>query len=181
MKIVETKLPDVFIFEPTVHGDDRGYFMESFRHSHFEKIKPSVNFVQDNQSKSKKETLRGLHYQLKYPQDKLVQVIAGEIFDVAVDIRKGSANFGKWLGVVLSAENKKQLWVPAGFAHGFYVLSDSAEMSYKCSEYYHPEDDYSVRWNDKTIGIDWPLISSDPLLSDKDKNASSLADAPLFP
>ncbi|MDD9958173.1 MAG: dTDP-4-dehydrorhamnose 3,5-epimerase [Gammaproteobacteria bacterium] len=180
MNIVKTSIPDVLIFEPIIHGDDRGYFMESFRLSHFAEVDPSINFVQDNQSKSKKGTLRGLHYQLQFPQGKLVRVLSGEVFDVVVDIRKGSENFGKWVGTVLSGENKKQLWAPAGFAHGFYVLSDFAELAYKCTEYYHPEDDYSLLWNDEDIGIDWPIMESDPLLSDKDKNANSFANASLF-
>lgn len=181
MKIVESSIPDVLIFEPTVHGDDRGYFMESFRLSHFAEIDSSINFLQDNQSKSKQETLRGLHYQLHYPQGKLVRVISGEVYDVVVDIRKSSPSFGKWVGTILSADNRKQLWAPPGFAHGFYVLSDFAEMTYKCTEYYHPEDDYSLLWNDEQIGIDWPLLDSNPLLSDKDQNAVAFADAPLFP
>ncbi|NKB34732.1 MAG: dTDP-4-dehydrorhamnose 3,5-epimerase [Pseudomonadales bacterium] len=181
MKIVETSIPDVLIFDPTVHGDDRGYFMETFRLAHLTNLDPSINFVQDNQSKSKQGTLRGLHYQLKFPQGKLVRVISGEVFDVVVDIRQSSPTFGKWEGSILSAENKKQLWAPAGFAHGFYVLSEFAEMTYKCTEYYHPEDDYSLLWNDETIGIDWPLLDPSPLLSDKDQKAFSFTDAPLFP
>lgn len=181
MKITETAIPDVLIFEPTVHGDDRGYFMESFRLSHFEQIDASLNFVQDNQSKSVQGTLRGLHYQLKHPQGKLVRVVSGEVFDVVVDIRKSSPHFGQWVGATLSAFNKKQLWAPPGFAHGFYVISDTAEMTYKCTEYYHPEDDYSLAWNDEAIGIDWPLKNPEPLLSAKDRNANSFENAPLFP
>lgn len=180
LKIIETSIPDILIFEPTVHGDERGYFMETWRQSFFTDRGIEVTFVQDNQSKSARGTLRGLHYQLQHPQGKLARVVSGEIFDVAVDLRKHSEHFGQWVGVILSAENKKQLWVPAGFAHGFYVMSESAELSYKCTEYYHPEDDNSLLWNDKKVAIDWPLVDADPLLSDKDKNANSLAVAPVY-
>jgi dTDP-4-dehydrorhamnose 3,5-epimerase len=180
MKITPTAIPDVLVFEPTLHGDERGYFMETFRLSHFGDRGIICNFVQDNQSKSSLGTLRGLHYQLNFPQGKLVRVLSGEVFDVAVDIRKGSATFGKWVGELLSAANNKQLWVPPGFAHGFYVTSDSAELSYKCTEYYHPEDDHSLLWNDPALAIDWPLVSESPLLSDKDKNAKPLSAAALF-
>lgn len=180
MKITETALPGVLVFEPTVHGDNRGYFMETFRLSDFVDAGSSLNFVQDNQSKSSQGTLRGLHYQLNFPQGKLVRVLSGEVFDVAVDIRKNSPTFGQWVGELLSAENNKQLWVPPGFAHGFYVTSETAELSYKCTEYYHPEDDHSLLWNDSSIGIKWPLVSVSPLLSEKDKNAKALLDAAIF-
>jgi dTDP-4-dehydrorhamnose 3,5-epimerase len=180
MKITKTAIPDVLIFEPTVHGDSRGYFMETFRLNDFSDAGDSLNFVQDNQSKSSQGTLRGLHYQLNFPQGKLVRVLSGEVFDVAVDIRKNSPTFGQWVGELLSAENHKQLWVPPGFAHGFYVTSESAELSYKCTEYYHPEDDHSLLWNDSSIAIEWPLVSNSPLLSDKDKNAKTLQEAALF-
>ena len=180
MKITKTAIPEVLIFEPTVHGDSRGYFMETFRLNDFVDAGDSLNFVQDNQSKSSQGTLRGLHYQLNFPQGKLVRVLSGEVFDVAVDIRKNSPTFGQWVGELLSAENHKQLWVPPGFAHGFYVTSDSAELSYKCTEYYHPEDDHSLLWNDLSIAIEWPLVSDSPLLSDKDKNAKTLQAAALF-
>lgn len=180
MKITKTPIPEVLLFEPTLHGDDRGYFMETFRLSHFSEVGHDLNFVQDNQSKSSQGTLRGLHYQLKFPQGKLVRVLSGEVFDVAVDIRRNSPTFGKWVGEFLSAENHKQLWVPPGFAHGFYVTSETAELSYKCTEYYHPEDDYSLQWNDCEIEVVWPLLTETPLLSDKDKNAPSLKDAELF-
>tara|TARA_B110000879_G_scaffold45672_1_gene64414 strand:+ start:675 stop:1226 length:552 start_codon:yes stop_codon:yes gene_type:complete len=169
MKITKTAIPDVLIFEPTVHGDSRGYFMETFRLNDFSDAGDSLNFVQDNQSKSSQGTLRGLHYQLNFPQGKLVRVLSGEVFDVAVDIRKNSPTFGQWVAELLSAENHKQLWVPPGFAHGFYVTSESAELSYKCTEYYHPEDDHSLLWNDSSIAIEWPLVSNSPLLSDKTK------------
>jgi dTDP-4-dehydrorhamnose 3,5-epimerase len=180
MKITKTAIPDVLIFEPTVHGDSRGYFMETFRLADFADAGDALNFVQDNQSKSSQGTLRGLHYQLNFPQGKLVRVLSGEVFDVAVDIRKNSPTFGQWVGELLSAENHKQLWVPPGFAHGFYVTSESAELSYKCTEYYHPEDDHSLLWNDSSIAIEWPLVSNSPLLSDKDKNAKTLQEAALF-
>jgi dTDP-4-dehydrorhamnose 3,5-epimerase len=180
MKITKTAIPEVLVFEPTVHGDSRGYFMETFRLNDFNDAGDSLNFVQDNQSKSSQGTLRGLHYQLNFPQGKLVRVLSGEVFDVAVDIRKNSPTFGQWVGELLSAENHKQLWVPPGFAHGFYVTSESAELSYKCTEYYHPEDDHSLLWNDSSIEIEWPLVSDSPLLSDKDKNAKTLQEAALF-
>ena len=180
MKITPTAIPDVLLFEPQVHGDERGYFLETFRESHFRERGIDLSFVQDNQSKSGQGILRGLHYQLKFPQGKLVRVLSGEIFDVAVDIRRSSPTFGQWVGETLSAENKKQLWVPPGFAHGFYVTSDSAEIAYKCTEYYHPEDDYSLLWNDADIGIIWPLVADQPQLSEKDLNAKPLSDATLF-
>lgn len=180
MKITKTVIPEVMVFEPTVHGDSRGYFMETFRLNDFSDAGDSLNFVQDNQSKSSQGTLRGLHYQLNFPQGKLVRVLSGEVFDVAVDIRKNSPTFGQWVGELLSADNHKQLWVPPGFAHGFYVTSESAELSYKCTEYYHPEDDHSLLWNDSSIAIVWPLVSDSPLLSDKDKNAKILQEAALF-
>jgi len=180
MKITPTAIPSVVVFEPTVHGDSRGYFMETFRLSHFSDMGIGCNFVQDNQSKSSIGTLRGLHYQLNYPQGKLVRVLSGEVFDVAVDMRAKSPTFGQWVGELLSAQNSKQLWVPPGFAHGFYVTSDSAELSYKCTEYYHPEDDHSLLWNDPALAINWPLVDESPLLSDKDKNAKPLESAPRF-
>jgi len=181
MKIVQTAIPDLLIFEPTVHGDARGYFMETWRQSHFDEQGIALQFVQDNQSSSSQGTLRGLHYQLQHPQGKLARVMSGEVFDVAVDMRKSSASFGKWFGLVLSGENKKQLWIPPGFAHGFYVLSESAELFYKCTDYYHPEDDHSLRWDDETVAINWPLLGSPPLLSDKDRNGKSLNEAPTYP
>lgn len=156
--------------------------METFRDSFFADKGIEATFVQDNQSKSVQGTLRGLHYQLKHPQGKLARIVSGEVFDVAVDMRKGSKTFGKSVGVVLSAENKKQLWVPPGFAHGFYVISDTAELLYKCTDYYHPEDDNSLLWNDPALQIEWPLLSQQqPLLSHKDRAAKTLADAPTYP
>lgn len=181
MKIIKTSIPDVLLLEPTVHGDARGYFMETFRESWFHEHGIKVNFVQDNQSRSVQGTLRGLHYQLKQSQGKLVRVVSGEVFDVAVDMRKDSPTFGKWAGDILSAENKRQLWVPPGFAHGFYVVSESAELYYKCTDYYCPEHEHSLLWNDPAVGIDWPLLNDSPLLSVKDGVGLILADAPHYP
>ena len=181
MKIIASNIPDILVFEPTVYSDGRGYFMETWRQSVFEAQGIDAGFVQDNQSNSNRGTLRGLHYQLNHPQGKLARVVSGEVFDVAVDLRKSSAYFGRWIGILLSAENKKQLWIPPGFAHGFYVMSESAELLYKCTEYYDPEDDHSLLWNDETVGIDWPLLDSKPLLSDKDKNAPRLLEATVYP
>ena len=181
MKVFTSRIPDVLIFEQRVHGDDRGYFTETWRQSIFDEQGIDATFVQDNQSNSNRGTLRGLHYQLNHPQGKLARVVSGEVFDVAVDLRKSSGHFGQWIGVLLSAENKKQLWIPAGFAHGFYVLSESAELLYKCTEYYHPEDERCLLWNDETIAIDWPLLDSNPSLSDKDKNAPRLLEATVYP
>ena len=180
MRIITSSIPDVLLLESTVHGDDRGYFMETWRNSVFEEQGLDINFVQDNQSKSSRGTLRGLHYQLEFPQGKLVRVVSGEVFDVVVDLRKDSPSFGKWVGAMLSAENKKQLWVPPGFAHGFYVSSESAELLYKCTEYYHPEDEYSLLWSDETLAINWQLLDSTPLLSDKDRHAKPLTEAPVY-
>ncbi|OED89085.1 dTDP-4-dehydrorhamnose 3,5-epimerase [Vibrio breoganii] len=177
MKVIDTKIPDVKIIEPAVFGDERGFFMETWQQKKFEELvtgKPT-EFVQDNHSKSKKGILRGLHYQTKNTQGKLVRVISGEVFDVAVDIRKGSPTFGQWIGVYLSAENKRQLWVPEGFAHGFYVTSDEAEFVYKCTNYYDPSSEVSLKWDDVDIGIEWP-IEVEPLLSPKDKQAIPLTD-----
>ena len=180
MKITATKIPDVLLFEPTVHGDERGYFMETFRASHFSDRGIDVTFVQDNQSLSSQSTLRGLHYQLKKPQGKLVRVASGRVFDVAVDMRRSSATFGQWVGVELSGENKKQLWVPPGFAHGFYVLSQSAELIYKCSDYFDASDDQSLLWNDPSVGIEWPLVGPTPLLSEKDKAGKPVDQAATY-
>ena len=154
--------------------------METWRKSELEQLGISQDFVQDNQSKSQQKTLRGLHYQLNYPQDKLVRVLSGEIFDVVVDLRKQSKTFGQWVGVNMSADNRKQLWVPGGFAHGFYVLSESAEMVYKCTDYYHPEDDLSLLWSDSELAIDWPLLDDQPLLSEKDKAAVPFNQAAVY-
>lgn len=177
MKLIDTTIPDVKIIEPTVFGDERGFFMETWNQKEFEdKVtgKPTA-FVQDNHSKSKKGILRGLHYQTENTQGKLVRVVTGEVFDVAVDIRKDSSTFGQWVGVYLSAENKRQLWVPEGFAHGFYVTSDGAEFVYKCTDFYNPNAEVSIQWDDKDIGIEWPVLES-PCLSEKDLVAVSMND-----
>ncbi|MCD9544492.1 dTDP-4-dehydrorhamnose 3,5-epimerase [Photobacterium carnosum] len=175
MKVIDTSIPDVKIIEPTIFGDDRGFFMETWNQKKFEDLVTGnpTKFVQDNHSKSKKGILRGLHYQTENTQGKLVRVVSGEVFDVAVDIRKDSSTFGQWVGVYLSAENKRQLWIPEGFAHGFYVTSDEAEFVYKCTDYYNPAAEISIAWNDSNIKVDWPL-SNDPVLSEKDANALEL-------
>jgi dTDP-4-dehydrorhamnose 3,5-epimerase len=180
MKISSTAIPEVLLLEPSVYGDERGYFMETFRASHFEDKGVGPNFVQDNQSRSIKGTLRGLHYQLNYPQGKLARVVIGEVFDVAVDLRSGSDTFGCWVGEILSDENKRQLWIPPGFAHGFLVLSDFAELLYKCTDYYHPEDDHSLLWKDSDLAIAWPDIGLEPILSEKDKAAKPLSKALVY-
>lgn len=175
MKVIDTSIPDVKIIEPTVFGDERGFFMETWSQKKFEELvtgKPT-RFVQDNHSKSNKGILRGLHYQTENTQGKLVRVISGEVFDVAVDIRKGSPTFGKWVGAYLSAENKHQLWIPKGFAHGFYVTSDKAEFVYKCTDYYDPKAEVSIAWNDNILSIQWP-IENKPVLSSKDTNSLSI-------
>ena len=180
MNFISTSIPDALIIEPRVFADERGFFYESFNANVFNQgIGQNVNFVQDNHSRSKKNVLRGLHYQIKQAQGKLVRVIAGEVFDVAVDIRRNSPSFGKWVGEYLSAENKKQFWVPAGFAHGFVVLSEDAEFLYKTTDYYAPEFERCIAWDDPTINITWP-IDGKPELSDKDKQGASLANAELF-
>lgn len=180
MKVIQTKLPEVCIIEPQVFGDSRGFFYESFNARKFAELTGvQAEFVQDNHSKSGKNILRGLHYQIRQAQGKLVRVVSGEVFDVAVDIRKSSPNFGQWVGVNLSAENSRQLWVPPGFAHGFVVLSEQAEFLYKTTDYWAPEYERCLAWNDPEIGIDWP-ISEAPLLSAKDQLGKSLSEAEVF-
>jgi dTDP-4-dehydrorhamnose 3,5-epimerase len=180
MKVIPTAIPDVLIIEPKVFGDDRGFFFESFNLDTFRAVTGlDVNFVQDNHSKSAKNVLRGLHYQIQQPQGKLVRVVQGEVYDVAVDLRRSSKTFGRWVGINLSAENKKQFWVPAGFAHGFVVLSETAEFLYKTTDYYAPQFERSIRWNDPELAISWPL-SDDPLLSAKDGNGHFFKDAEMF-
>jgi dTDP-4-dehydrorhamnose 3,5-epimerase len=177
VKVIATAIPDVKIIEPAVFGDERGFFMETWQQEKFEQLvtgKPTP-FVQDNHSKSAKGILRGLHFQHKNTQGKLVRVVSGEVFDVAVDVRRGSPTFGQWVGVFLSADNKRQLWVPEGFAHGFYVTSAEAEFVYKCTDYYNPEAEVSLQWDDPELGIDWPL-DGQPLLSAKDADAVLLSD-----
>lgn len=181
MKVTETVLPGVLLIEPKVFGDARGFFFESFNARSFaEQTGITASFVQDNHSKSARGVLRGLHYQVEQAQGKLVRVVQGEVFDVAVDLRKSSPHFGQWFGCHLSGEGKQQLWIPPGFGHGFLVLSDSAEFLYKTTDYYAPAHERCIAWNDPTIGIQWPAIEGGPLLSGKDAAGSLLADAQLF-
>ncbi len=180
MEIIQTKIPDVMIIQPQVFGDDRGFFMESFNDKKFsEKTGINVIFVQDNHSRSQNNVLRGLHYQIQQAQGKLVRAIIGEIIDVAVDIRRSSPTFGQWVSCVLSANNKQQLWVPAGFAHGFYVRSDVAEVLYKTTNYYAPEHERSIIWNDPELNIDWET-TKEPILSGKDQAGKLLKEADLY-
>jgi len=180
MKTTPLAIPDVILLEPRVFEDDRGFFFESFNQAGFEAaIGRSVTFVQDNHSRSIKHVLRGLHYQIQQPQGKLVRIVAGAVFDVAVDIRRSSPTFGRWVGEMLSAENKRQMWVPEGFAHGFVVLSDTAEVLYKATAYYAPEHERCIAWNDPAIGIQWPF-TGDLVLSPKDQQGKSLAEAEHF-
>lgn len=182
MKVVPTAIPEVLVFEPTVFGDDRGFFFESFNARRFAELTGlDVSFVQDNHSKSAKHVLRGLHYQIRQPQGKLVRVTAGAIFDVVVDMRRSSPFFGRWVGEVLSAENRRQIWVPAGFAHGFVVISESAECLYKTTDYWAPEHERSLLWSDPALDIAWPLDGATPMLSGKDAQGKLLADADAFP
>ena len=181
MIITETSIPEVLLFQPRTHGDERGFFMETFRLSYFRDRGLEVEFVQDNHSRSRRNTLRGLHFQLNKPQGKLVRVLSGEVFDVAVDLRRSSPTFGRWVGEYLSSENNKQLWIPPGFAHGFYVTSDVADLAYKCTDYYSPGDDHSLLWSDPDIGIEWPNHTEEPFLSEKDRNASVLEAIPTYP
>lgn len=181
MKFVETSLPGVIRIEPRIFSDERGFFMETWQAKRFRDAGIDVEFMQDNLSHSSKGTLRGLHYQIQMSQGKLVRVVSGEVFDVAVDLRKSSPNFGRWVGEILSAENKHQLWVPPGFGHGFLVLSDTADFEYKCTDYYAPEFERTIRWDDPDIGIDWPLPSGrQPVLSAKDAAAPFLKDAETY-
>lgn len=181
MKIIKTEIPEVLVIEPDIHGDHRGFFMETWRREWFAELAPNTEFVQDNHSKSVQGTLRGLHYQLLMPQGKYIRVVKGEIFDAVVDLRKSSPTFGKWTGVILSEENKRALWVPPGFAHGFYVISDEAEMTYKCTEYYAAKHERTLIWNDPEVGIDWPLSDSQVILSDKDAKGSLLNRCETYP
>lgn len=182
MEFIKTALPDVVLIVPKVFGDARGFFLETYRDNEFAANIGLQTFVQDNHSGSRQGILRGLHYQLKHAQGKLVRAVVGEIFDVAVDLRPESPTFGKWSGEILSAENKHQLWIPAGFAHGFYVMSEWAEVYYKATDYYDQKSERGIRWNDPEIAIDWPLIPDvELLLSAKDANAPLLKDAELYP
>ncbi|WFD11392.1 dTDP-4-dehydrorhamnose 3,5-epimerase [Tepidibacter hydrothermalis] len=174
-EFIKTDIDGLYIIEPTVFGDDRGFFMETYNYKEFKENRLDMTFVQDNHSKSKKGVLRGIHFQNKYPQGKLVRVIKGTVFDVAVDLRKNSKTYGYWLGIILSEENKRQFYIPEGFGHGFLVLSNEAEFVYKCTDYYYPDDEGGIIWNDPDINIDWPTDCVDKvILSDKDKNWSIL-------
>src|SRR5690554_7857148 len=181
MNAIPMALADMLMFQPTVFGDDRGFFMETFREEWFSDLGIDAKFVQDNHSLSAKGVLRGLHYQIKRPQGKLVRVTRGEVFDVAVDLRQSSPTFGQWVGATLSAENKQLLWVPPGFAHAFYVTSEEAEFQYKCTDYYNPGDEYCICWDDPTLAIDWPLVGGKPpRVSEKDGQGDSFVDAVKF-
>lgn len=179
MKIIETALPDVLILEPKVFGDDRGFFLESYNQKAFQEATGvGADFVQDNHSRSARHVLRGIHYQLVHPQGKLVRAVVGEVLDVAVDLRRSSPHFGEHVAVRLSAENKRQLWIPPGFGHGFMVMSEVAEFLYKTTEYWYPEHDRTLAWNDPTVGVDWGV--AEPLLSAKDTRGASLGEAEAF-
>lgn len=180
MKLTLTPIKDLVVIEPKVFGDERGYFYEAYNKNTFHELGLDYDFVQDNQSFSRKGVLRGLHFQKNYPQAKLVRVIEGEVFDVAVDLRKDSPTYGKWYGVVLSGENKKMFMIPRGFAHGFLVLSDTAIFSYKCNDFYHPNDEGGIMYNDPTIGVEWPKIDCDIVLSEKDKLHPTFKEISVF-
>ncbi len=182
MKALPLAIPDVLLLEPKVFGDERGFFFESFNQAAFDAaIGQRVNFVQDNHSRSTRGVLRGLHYQIEQPQGKLVRVVRGSVFDVAVDIRKSSPTFGRWVGAELTEQNHRQLWVPKGFAHGFLVLSESADFLYKTTDYYAPAHERAISWDDPVIGIQWPDAGCSPVLSIKDKAAFTFLNAPVFP
>jgi dTDP-4-dehydrorhamnose 3,5-epimerase len=181
MKFTHTRIPDVVLIEPRVFGDHRGFFMESWNERTFREAGYDLRFVQDNHSRSVQGTLRGLHYQIRQPQGKLVRVVVGEVFDVAVDLRRSSPTFGQWVGEYLSTDNKRMLWIPPGFAHGFYTVSEIAEFQYKCTDYYAPEHERCIRWNDPDIGIDWPVAGRNaPLLSEKDSVGLPLHGAEVY-
>lgn len=181
MNVIKKEISDVLVIEPKVFGDDRGFFYESYNEKAFQQATDlNVKFVQDNHSRSAKNVLRGLHYQIKQPQGKLVRVVSGKVFDVAVDLRKNSLTFGKWVGEMLSAENKRQMWIPEGFAHGFLVLSDYAEFLYKTTDYYAPEYERCIAWDDSDLGVEWPIDDGEPVLSGKDQAGIQFATAEVF-
>lgn len=181
MKIIDTQIPEVKILEPQVYGDARGFFLETWNQRTFAALGLDIHFVQDNHSRSGQGILRGLHYQIRYPQGKLVRVTQGKVFDVAVDLRQSSPTFGQWVGTELSAENRRMFWVPSGFAHGFYVLSESADFLYKCTDFFMPEYDRSLRWDDPALNINWPLLNNQPpMISAKDAAAKSWQEAEKF-
>ncbi|HVZ86377.1 MAG TPA: dTDP-4-dehydrorhamnose 3,5-epimerase [Polyangia bacterium] len=179
MNIIETSLPGVLIIEPKVFGDDRGFFLETYQQARYASAGITEPFVQDNLSRSARGTLRGLHFQQPNPQGKLVQALRGAVFDVAVDLRRGSPTFGRWFGAELSEQNRRQMWIPGGFAHGFCVVSESADFAYKCTANYAPESGRAIAWDDPDLGIEWPI--TDPLLSAQDRSAPRLRDAPVLP
>jgi dTDP-4-dehydrorhamnose 3,5-epimerase len=182
MRVTPTEIADLKIIEPECFGDERGFLFESFSVRRYaEEAGIRFDFVQDNHSRSSGGVLRGLHYQLTQPQGKLVRIAVGEIFDVGVDIRRSSPTFGRWVGAVLSAENRRQLWVPPGFAHGFYVLSDVAEVMYKATDYYNPQDEHCLAWNDPDVGVGWPLHGTQPIVSERDSGGLPLGEIPTFP
>jgi len=181
MEFLPTRLPDVIVIRPEIFGDSRGFFMETWNRKDFDHAGIDADFVQDNYSSSVAGTVRGLHYQIKQAQGKLVRVVKGEVFDVAVDLRKSSPDFGRWASEILSAENKKQIWIPPGFAHGFLVLSETAEFEYKCTDYYAPEHERTIRWDDPDIGVDWPLADGQPpILSQKDQAGAPLKESQVY-
>ena len=181
MEYIKTKIPEVVLLKPKIFGDERGFFLETYRENQFTEECSKVTFVQDNHSGSKQGILRGLHYQVQHPQGKLICAVVGEIFDVAIDLRKKSPTFGQWTGAILTSQNQYQLWIPPHFAHGFYVLSEWAEVFYKATDYYAPEYERSIVWNDPALGIDWPLVDGKlPTLSEKDKNGSLFQNATHF-
>ena len=181
MNVLSTTMPDVLIIEPTVFRDNRGLFYENYNQDEFkEKTGLNINFVQDNYSRSKKNVLRGMHYQIKQPQGKLVSVLRGEVFDVIIDLRSESSSFGKWFGVILSDENNRQLWIPPGFAHGFLVISESADFFYKTTDYYAPQYERCIRWDDQDIAIEWPIKGIKPILTQKDADGIMLKNAEVF-
>ena len=180
MKAIPTDIPEVLVLEPGVFGDERGFFYESWNRRTFKDLGIDADFVQDNHSKSQKGVLRGLHYQIAHPQGKLVRVVAGEVFDVAVDLRRASATFGRWTGVRISEENRRMVWIPPGFAHGFCVLSDHAEFLYKTTDYWHPQHERVLLWNDPDVAIDWPL-SGQPIMAAKDEAGTGFRQAEVFP
>jgi dTDP-4-dehydrorhamnose 3,5-epimerase len=181
VNVIQTAIPDVLMIEPVVRGDARGFFVEVWHEERYRSAGIDLPFVQDNHSRSGGGTLRGLHYQIQHAQGKLVRVAAGEVFDVAVDLRRSSPAFGRWVGTILSGENHRQLWVPPGFAHGFYVMSDSADLLYKCTDLYAPQYDRTLQWNDPELGVEWPLSGLAPLLSAKDQAGVPLRDAEVYP
>jgi dTDP-4-dehydrorhamnose 3,5-epimerase len=181
MKFFQPSLPDVYLIEPSVFSDDRGWFMETWESKRFFTAGIQAQFVQDNHSSSRRGVLRGLHYQLRHPQGKLVRVVSGEVFDVAVDVRRSSPTFGRWVGEVLSSSNKRMMWIPPGFAHGFLAMSEQTEFVYKCTDFYDPASERTLRWDDPDVAIDWPISQQlQPILSDKDRNGKSLKEAECF-